>query len=54
MEDIYIAEEDRNDLEQERFALAIERIREIPDEKIGRISRAAGLYLKTSLRNWGN
>ena len=34
MEDIYIAEEDRNDLEQERFALAIERIREIPDEKI--------------------
>ena len=30
MEDLYIAEEDRNDLERERYALAIERIREIP------------------------
>lgn len=32
MEDLYIAEEDRNDLERERYALAIERIREIPQE----------------------
>lgn len=34
MEDIYISETDRNDLEAERYALAIERIRQIPDESI--------------------
>ena len=34
MEDLYIAEEDRNDLERERYALAIERIREIPQEAV--------------------
>lgn len=34
MEDLYIVEEDRNDLEQERYALAIERIREIPQEAV--------------------
>lgn len=34
MEDLYISEEDRNDLEMERYALAIERIREIPGESI--------------------
>ncbi len=34
MEDLYISEEDRNDLERERYELAIERIREIPGEKV--------------------
>lgn len=34
MEDIYISEKDREDLEAERYALAIERIRQIPDESI--------------------
>ena len=34
MEDIYISESDREDLERERYALAMERIREIPDESI--------------------
>ena len=34
MEDIYISETDREDLEAERYALAIERIRQIPDESI--------------------
>ena len=34
MEDIYISEADREDLERERYALAMERIREIPNESI--------------------
>lgn len=34
MEDIYISETDRQDLEAERYALALERIREIPNESI--------------------
>lgn len=34
MEDLYIAEADREDLERERYALAMERIREIPGESI--------------------
>lgn len=34
MEDIYISEEDREDLERERYALAMERIREIPNESV--------------------
>ena len=34
MEDIYISETDKKDLETERYALAIERIREIPTESI--------------------
>ena len=34
MEDIYISDTDRKDLETERYALAIERIRQIPDESI--------------------
>ena len=34
MEDLYIVEEDRNDLEQERYTLAIERIREIAKEAV--------------------
>lgn len=34
MEDIYITEADREDLERERYALAMERIREIPMESI--------------------
>lgn len=34
MEEIYIAEADRDDLETERYSLAIERIREIPNESI--------------------
>ncbi|MDE7132465.1 MAG: aminopeptidase [Lachnospiraceae bacterium] len=34
MEDIYISEADREDLERERYALAVERIREIPNESI--------------------
>lgn len=34
MEDIYISEADRNDLERERYDLAMERIREIPKESI--------------------
>lgn len=34
MEDLYISEEDRNDLEMERYDLAIERIRQIPSESI--------------------
>lgn len=33
MEDLYMAEEDRHDLEQERYVLAVERIREIPTEQ---------------------
>lgn len=32
MEDLYISEEDRNDLETERYTLAIDRIKEIPGE----------------------
>ena len=32
MEDIYISETDRKDLETERYALALERIRQIPEE----------------------
>ena len=34
MEDIYISEADRADLERERYDLALDRIREIPDESI--------------------
>lgn len=34
MEDLYISEEDRNDLETERYLLALERIREIPEESV--------------------
>ena len=34
MEDIYISEADRADLERERYELALERIREIPGESI--------------------
>lgn len=34
MEDLYISEEDRNDLETERYQLALERIRQIPEESI--------------------
>ncbi len=34
MEDLSIAEEDKNDLVRERYALAIERIGEIPEESI--------------------
>lgn len=34
MEDLYIVEEDRNDLEQERYTLAVERIREIAKEAV--------------------
>ena len=34
MEDLYISESDKKDLETERYALAIERIRQIPDESI--------------------
>ena len=34
MEDIYISEEDKMDLEKERYTLALNRIREIPDESI--------------------
>ncbi len=34
MEDIYISEADKDDLEKERYGLAIERIRAIPDESI--------------------
>ena len=34
MEDIYISEADRDDLERERYALAMERIKEIPNESI--------------------
>ena len=34
MEDIYISETDRKDLETERYALALERIRQIPKESI--------------------
>lgn len=34
MEDLYIAEEDKNDLVTERYVLAIERIKEIPGESI--------------------
>ena len=34
MEDLYISEEDRKDLETERYLLALERIREIPEESI--------------------
>ena len=34
MEDIYISETDKDDLEKERYGLAIERIRTIPDESI--------------------
>ena len=34
MEDIYISEADKKDLEAERYALALERIRQIPEESI--------------------
>ena len=34
MEDIYISEEDKTDLEKERYSLALNRIREIPNESI--------------------
>ena len=34
MEDLYISETDKKDLETERYALAIDRIRQIPDESI--------------------
>lgn len=34
MEDLYIAKEDRNELEMERYGLALERIGGIPDESI--------------------
>lgn len=34
MEDIYISETDREDLVKERYALAMERIKEIPEESI--------------------
>lgn len=34
MEDLYISETDRKDLEAERYALALDRIRQIPDESI--------------------
>lgn len=34
MEDIYISETDKDDLEKERYGLAIERIKAIPDESI--------------------
>lgn len=34
MEDIYISETDKKDLEAERYALAMDRIRQIPDESI--------------------
>ena len=34
MEDIYISETDKNDLEKERYELALERISQIPDESI--------------------
>lgn len=34
MENIYISETDRNDLEKERYALALDRIKEIPGESI--------------------
>ena len=34
MEDLYISEADRSDLEMERYTLAIERIREIPGESV--------------------
>ncbi|MCH5259825.1 MAG: aminopeptidase [Lachnospiraceae bacterium] len=34
MEDIYISEKDRKDLEAERYVLAVERIRQISDESI--------------------
>ena len=34
MEDLYISETDKNDLETERYDLALERIREIPSESI--------------------
>ena len=34
MEDLYISETDKKDLEAERYALALERIRQIPDESI--------------------
>ena len=34
MEDLYISETDKKDLETERYTLAIDRIRQIPDESI--------------------
>ena len=34
MEDLYISDEDRKDLEMERYTLAMERIKQIPDESI--------------------
>ena len=34
MEDLYISETDREDLEKERYLLGIERIKEIPGESI--------------------
>ena len=34
MEDIYISEVDKNDIEKERYTLALERISQIPDESI--------------------
>ncbi len=34
MEDLYISDEDRNELETERYLLALERIRQIPEETI--------------------
>ena len=34
MEELYISEEDRSDLELERYKLALERIGEIPNESI--------------------
>ena len=34
MEDLYISETDRKDLEAERYALALDRIRQIPDKSI--------------------
>ena len=33
MEDLYIEEQDRKDLEQERYGLALERIREMGQEE---------------------